>query len=233
MAVLRATRRSRRVALDRRRKGRRGRRLAPRAPRRSRPLRLRSARRELARRHRSISQRAVEVEPDSRASVVWFSPSAIRCRSSAAAVRGARRRSGRALRRRGRPDRLARPLATAATVDARSLFRTALDREATAVGSSSDSAGDAKDRRRDRQRATERGERARRDHSLLLLSRLLFLYFLQQKGWLDGSHRFLRASFERSADGRTGFHTRVLEPLFFGCLSTPHATAPSRRSHSA
>jgi len=35
---------------------------------------------------------------------------------------------------------------------------------------------------------------------LYTLSRLLFLYFLQQKGWLDGGHRFIRGSFERAVD---------------------------------
>ncbi|MGK2858764.1 MAG: Eco57I restriction-modification methylase domain-containing protein [Thermoanaerobaculia bacterium] len=121
---------------------------------------------------------------------------------------------------------------TAATVDARSLFRKALDRESAgrrfferfrrAMRGIDAAIADA---------LPEESPRSRRDHSLLLLSRLLFLYFLQQKGWLDGSHRFLSSSFERAADGGTGFHTLVLAPLFFDCLSTPvaHRSASARR----
>lgn len=164
-------------------------------------------------------------------SVVWFSPS--RDSMSLFGCRGTRRLdvaldtpSADAVDRIASLD-LSR---TAPTVDARMLFRNALDRE---------SAGRRFfERFRRALRAIDLAiaaalpaetPRARRDHSLLLLSRLLFIYFVQQKGWLDGSHRFIRSSFERAANGGTGFHTHVLAPLFFDCLSTPRA----RRGASA
>jgi hypothetical protein len=117
---------------------------------------------------------------------------------------------------------------TLPSVDARGLFTRALDREATGKRFF--------ERFRTSLRAIDEavsaalpGEarQATRDHALLLLSRLLFLYFLQQKGWLDGSHRFMRASFEQAADGGTAFHSRVLDPLFFDCLSTPRVKRPA------
>ena len=51
--------------------------------------------------------------------------------------------------------------------------------------------------------------------ALLLLSRLLFLYFIQQKGWLNGERRFLVDRIGRDV------YTALLKPLFFGCLNTP------------
>lgn len=64
-----------------------------------------------------------------------------------------------------------------------------------------------------------------RDHvdaeALLLLSRLLFLSFIQEKGWLNGERRFLVDRLEEeSARGRELF-SGVLLPLFFACLNTP------------
>jgi methylase of polypeptide subunit release factors len=57
--------------------------------------------------------------------------------------------------------------------------------------------------------------------ALLILSRLLFLSFVQEKGWLNGERRFLvdRLAHEVSR-GREWF-SGVLLPLFFGCLNTP------------
>ncbi len=61
----------------------------------------------------------------------------------------------------------------------------------------------------------------RRALALLHTSRLLFLAFLQAKGWLDGRRQFLGELFdERMAHGG-GFHARTLRPLFFGTLNTP------------
>ncbi|MGA8806774.1 MAG: N-6 DNA methylase, partial [Thermoanaerobaculia bacterium] len=51
--------------------------------------------------------------------------------------------------------------------------------------------------------------------ALLLLSRLLFLYFIQQKGWLNGERRFLVDRIGRNV------YAALLKPLFFGCLNTP------------
>jgi adenine-specific DNA-methyltransferase len=56
--------------------------------------------------------------------------------------------------------------------------------------------------------------------SLLLLSRLLFLYFIQQKGWLNGERRFLVDRMEAALREGRGIHATVLAPLFFGCLNT-------------
>lgn len=52
--------------------------------------------------------------------------------------------------------------------------------------------------------------------ALLILSRLLFLSFIQEKGWLAGERRFL---FDRLR--HDSFYATVLAPLFFGCLNTP------------
>ena len=61
----------------------------------------------------------------------------------------------------------------------------------------------------------------RSEIALLNTSRLLFLSFLQAKGWLDGDGAFLEHQFEQCAAKRGGFHDRVLRPLFFGTLNTP------------
>ena len=62
--------------------------------------------------------------------------------------------------------------------------------------------------------------RDRRTIALLTTSRLLFLAFLEAKGWLDGDPAFLRHQMERV--GR-GLHRRLLDPLHFGTLNTPVA----------
>lgn len=61
----------------------------------------------------------------------------------------------------------------------------------------------------------------RRELALLDASRLLFLTFLEAKGWLDSDHAFLTHQFERCMEKRGGFRDRVLRPLFFGTLNTP------------
>jgi hypothetical protein len=62
---------------------------------------------------------------------------------------------------------------------------------------------------------------ARREIALLDTSRLLFLCFLEAKGWLDGNQAFLARQFEACMAGGGDFHRRVLRPLFFGTLNTP------------
>ncbi|HEX8154558.1 MAG TPA: hypothetical protein VF698_15595, partial [Thermoanaerobaculia bacterium] len=57
--------------------------------------------------------------------------------------------------------------------------------------------------------------------ALLLLSRLLFLAFVQVKGWLNGERRFLADRLERAIFEQREFFADVLVPLFFGCLNTP------------
>lgn len=61
---------------------------------------------------------------------------------------------------------------------------------------------------------------ARRTIALLHASRLLFLAFLEARGWLDGDREFLRTQFIARSGGR-GAHQRFLEPLWFGTLNTP------------
>ncbi|MFL6247239.1 MAG: Eco57I restriction-modification methylase domain-containing protein, partial [Thermoanaerobaculia bacterium] len=56
---------------------------------------------------------------------------------------------------------------------------------------------------------------------LLILSRLLFLSFVQEKGWLNGERRFLVDRLEQETRRGGEFFSDVLLPLFFGCLNTP------------
>ena len=62
---------------------------------------------------------------------------------------------------------------------------------------------------------------ARREIALLYGSRLLFLAFLESKGWLDDDPAFLTNGFDACMSRGGDFHTRVLLPLFFGTLNTP------------
>jgi len=82
--------------------------------------------------------------------------------------------------------------------------------------------------------ATARGdapERARREIAVLHASRLLFLAFLEAKGWLDGDREFVRHAFDAHCARGGGVHHRLLEPLFFGTLNTPVARrAPAARA---
>ncbi|MEO8334385.1 MAG: DNA methyltransferase [bacterium] len=73
--------------------------------------------------------------------------------------------------------------------------------------------------------ATDRAELA-----LLYVSRLLFLSFLETKGWLNRDHAFLAHHFDECMAAGGGFHRRVLLPLFFGTLNTPfrHRAAVAR-----
>jgi hypothetical protein len=57
--------------------------------------------------------------------------------------------------------------------------------------------------------------------ALLILSRLLFLSFVQEKGWLNGERRFLVDRLERETKRGREFFSGVLIPLFFGALNTP------------
>ena len=65
------------------------------------------------------------------------------------------------------------------------------------------------------------GESDRAELALLCVSRLLFLSFLEAKGWLDGDHAFLARHFDACMASGGRFHQRVLLPLFFGTLNTP------------
>jgi hypothetical protein len=62
---------------------------------------------------------------------------------------------------------------------------------------------------------------ARREIALLYGSRLLFLAFLESRGWLDADPSFLGRAFDDCMARGGQFHSRVLLPLFFGTLNTP------------
>lgn len=65
--------------------------------------------------------------------------------------------------------------------------------------------------------------------ALLYLSRLLFLSFLETKGWLDRDHAFLGNQYADCMVRGGRFHARVLSPLFFGTLNT-HPRNRARRA---
>ena len=56
--------------------------------------------------------------------------------------------------------------------------------------------------------------------ALRCVSRLLFLSFLEAKGWLDGDRAFLSRQVAARGDD---LHRALLEPLFFGTLNAPMA----------
>lgn len=71
---------------------------------------------------------------------------------------------------------------------------------------------------------------ARRTIALTTASRLLFLSFLQSRGWLDRDPDFLVRHFDQATGRATDAHRRLLEPLFFGTLNTrPARRAPAAR----
>jgi hypothetical protein len=78
--------------------------------------------------------------------------------------------------------------------------------------------------------ASARGgsENVRREVGLLYASRLLFLAFLEAKGWLDGDAAFMSRAFDQCMAAGGSFHQRVLLPLFFGTLNTPFARRSPR-----
>ena len=67
--------------------------------------------------------------------------------------------------------------------------------------------------------------------SLIYATRLLFLAFLESKGWLDGNRAYLVDRYAECMLKGGRFHELVLLPLFFGTLNTrPAARAPTARS---
>ncbi len=71
----------------------------------------------------------------------------------------------------------------------------------------------------------------RRSLALVCTSRLLFLAFLEAKGWLDGDRGFLGRTYTECVGAAGRYHARVLRPLFFGTLNTPiHRRAPRAKS---
>ncbi|HWC72555.1 MAG TPA: N-6 DNA methylase [Gemmatimonadales bacterium] len=65
--------------------------------------------------------------------------------------------------------------------------------------------------------------------ALTALTRVLFLYFIQSKGWLNGDPRYVPRLLERALSGRHHFHRSFLHALCFGALNRP----PERRSSAA
>ncbi|MBK6423093.1 MAG: N-6 DNA methylase [Gemmatimonadetes bacterium] len=61
--------------------------------------------------------------------------------------------------------------------------------------------------------------------ALVQLTRVLFLYFVQARGWLDGRPDFLRRSVDDTLASRRSLHRDLFRPLFFGTLNQP----PERR----
>ena len=57
--------------------------------------------------------------------------------------------------------------------------------------------------------------------ALLQLTRILFLYFVQTKGWLGGRERFLAEEVDRCLARGRRIHRDLLRPLFFGTLNRP------------
>lgn len=71
----------------------------------------------------------------------------------------------------------------------------------------------------------------RNEVALIYATRLLFLAFLESKGWLDGNRSYLVDQYAECMLKGGGFHERVLLPLFFGTLNTrPAARAATARS---
>lgn len=62
-------------------------------------------------------------------------------------------------------------------------------------------------------------------HALTLtaLTRVLFLYFIQSKGWLNGDTRYVARLLDRALTTRRHFHRSFLHALCFGALNRPPA----------
>ena len=59
------------------------------------------------------------------------------------------------------------------------------------------------------------------DYIKKMMGRIVFLHFLQKKGWLNGDPEFLKnLFFMQPLDRRADFLEQVLEPLFFGIFNT-------------
>ncbi|GHO51382.1 Eco57I restriction-modification methylase domain-containing protein [Ktedonospora formicarum] len=61
-----------------------------------------------------------------------------------------------------------------------------------------------------------------------LFGRVMFLYFLQKKGALNGDHQFIKSRYEAAWEQEENFYRFVLEPLFFQTLNMPRLEARSR-----
>lgn len=68
----------------------------------------------------------------------------------------------------------------------------------------------------------------RRLVALIALTRVLFLYFVQAKGWLDERPDYLRSLLDDALGRGRHFHRGVLAPLFFGTLNRQPADRSRR-----
>lgn len=60
-----------------------------------------------------------------------------------------------------------------------------------------------------------------RDYIKKMMGRIVFLYFLQSKGWLAGNLHYMHDLFyDASEEVKEDFLDKVLEPMFFGLLNT-------------
>ena len=70
-------------------------------------------------------------------------------------------------------------------------------------------------------------EKSARDFVKKMMGRIVFLYFLQKKGWMgcstdqwdDGDEQFMPNLFRSAAENDDAFYTHYLEPLFFDTLN--------------
>lgn len=66
--------------------------------------------------------------------------------------------------------------------------------------------------------------------ALIQLTRVLFLYFVQARGWLDGRPDFLRQAVDDTLASGRRLHRDLFRPLFFGTLNQrPEARRRARR----
>lgn len=62
---------------------------------------------------------------------------------------------------------------------------------------------------------------AKKSYAVLLASRMIFLYFIQKKGWLNGKSDYLYDRFIYCEKEGLVYYEEILEPLFFECLNKP------------
>lgn len=79
------------------------------------------------------------------------------------------------------------------------------------------------------QETFEGDEKLVRDYVKKMFGRIVFLYFLQRKGWLNGNRQYMHDLFARS-NKKDDFLDEVLEPLFFEVLNTdkPYRTSAAK-----
>jgi Eco57I restriction-modification methylase len=71
--------------------------------------------------------------------------------------------------------------------------------------------------------STPRSRVDRHALTLTALTRVLFLYFIQSKGWLNGDTRYVARLLDRALSARRHFHRSFLHALCFGALNRPPA----------